>query len=71
MLLGHRVVVYTWPNVQGESDAARVLATQGASFYAEGVGWTAIVGDAATLDVQRQVATAVATSLNGQVEQIR
>ncbi len=66
-LRGHRVVVYTWPDPQGETAAERALSGQGASYYAEGVGWTVILGEPTTLDVQEQTATAVAVSLHGRV----
>ncbi len=66
-LMHHKIVIYSWPDAASENEAASLLATSPASFSARGRGWTEILGDDATLNVQLSIANTVAEALHGSV----
>lgn len=67
VLLRHRLYVFTWPDPSSEQTAVQLLRSGTPTVFASGVGWTAVVGDAASFAVQRQLAQATADALHGTV----
>lgn len=53
VLLGHTVVINSWATQSDEDDLDAILAADKSEvYYAKGNGWTAIIGDDPTLQLQ-------------------
>jgi hypothetical protein len=65
-MLGHEVIIYTWKDAASQSTVADVMNTGTLKYYAEGTGWTEILGeDNVAPDAQKQIADNVAKDLGG------